>query len=1183
MLALPDFQLHTVEQVLELLLSLQWKDEVITLTEEQVELLTCLDIKPGGISRVEAEDKITINTPELSLSSCPLWDADFVDSVEEHMDKEHECTGTNTKDAILPQTLTTLTLNQPTQSKNINQTQNHIPSVPAQKDVNKAIQENVLGHKVTKVPHVNIINTKVIIPISNVDKTIKTTPSPNVASPLKPTSNLHQFTSIIPKCIKPTLDKSNHVPETIKHSLNVASPALKTIATTQPVSIPTPKLTALTTEVTSLIPAQTASMVNIAHTVKCPMCSRTFGGTNCRKKNKLKCHIGKVHYGQKIKEDIERLFEVNKCTVCMKDFVNFENKRKHIIWKHCKYVDEIQSTTNKAMKANDIVSKNMKDIVQNRNKKPHLFYNDCKYVDEIQSKTNEAMKASNNVTNNVVKYANYKNKDKDSCSYLSLVSISKLIEQSNVSPLKHTTELHQEIASEIQLTNTKGQSDNIKLNTLKEIDNTEKQTNESLNTTECDENSDKECDGDLLRFQDELFAIQDISDDEETNDEDMETDKIETSINKNVERDQTNEKDSDEERKEQKDEMVEEQVELLTYLDIKPGEISRVEAEDKVTINTPEWCTIPITKDIMQSFKENVSESIVTTMSNIKITMSKETIPTPNVGKAATKAVLPSIQTITTTQPVSIPTPKLAASTTEVTSSIPAQPAYMMNIAHTVKCPMCSKTFGGSQKKDKLKSHIGNVHYGRKIKEEIERLFEGNKCTVCMKDVVEIVNKKRHLVYNHSKYVQEIQSATNEAMKARDIVTKNIVNETNCEKKEGDVRPSDLRLVPLAELTEQRIVSTSKPTSNLHQFTSTIRKLIQPTLDKSNQVPETIKQSSNVASPDLKTITTTQPVSIPTPKLAVSTTEVTSLILAQPASMMKNVTYKVKCPMCSETCDVNNTKDALKNHIGNAHYGRKFKEEIKRLFKGNKCTVCMNLFIKIANKRKHLIYNHSKYVEEIQSATNDAIKKHIVNVHYGWKIKKEINRLFEGSKCTVCMKDFVKIGNKRNHLVYNHSKYVEEIQYAINDAMKASNIVTKNVVNDANHGETKDEYSPSNLSLVSISKHTEHSNVSPVKHTTELHQEIINFTHTVKCPMCSRTFGGSLKFNLKSHIGNIHYGQKIKKEIERLFEGNKCTVCMKDFVDMGNKKKHLINKHSKYVEEIQSATNEAMIASQYYN
>ena len=84
-----------MEKVLELLLSLQWKDEVITLTEEQVELLTCLEIKPRKISRVEAEDKVTINTPELSLSSCPLCDADIVDSVVEHMNREHERTVTH--------------------------------------------------------------------------------------------------------------------------------------------------------------------------------------------------------------------------------------------------------------------------------------------------------------------------------------------------------------------------------------------------------------------------------------------------------------------------------------------------------------------------------------------------------------------------------------------------------------------------------------------------------------------------------------------------------------------------------------------------------------------------------------------------------------------------------------------------------------------------------------------------------------------------------------------------------------------------------------------------------------------------------------------------------------------------------------------------------------------------------
>ena len=118
---------------------------------------------------------------------------------------------------------------------------------------------------------------------------------------------------------------------------------------------------------------------------------------------------------------------------------------------------------------------------------------------------------------------------------------------------------------------------------------------------------------------------------------------------------------------------------------------------------------------------------------------------------------------------------------------------------------MCSRTFGGTncKKKDKLKCHIGFVHYGQKIKEEIERLFEGNKCTVCMKDLVKMENKRKHLIFNHSKYVDEILSLTNETMKASNIVTKNIANETKYEKKEDENRPYDVRLVPISELRNQ--------------------------------------------------------------------------------------------------------------------------------------------------------------------------------------------------------------------------------------------------------------------------------------------------------------------------------------------------------------------------------------------
>ena len=149
--------------------------------------------------------------------------------------------------------------------------------------------------------------------------------------------------------------------------------------------------------------------------------------------------------------------------------------------------------------------------------------------------------------------------------------------------------------------------------------------------------------------------------------------------------------------------LTEEQVELLTCLDIKPGEISRVEAEDKVTINTLERHIIPITIDIMQSIKENISESKVrTAVSNINNAMTKNTILTSNVDKLAPKPVqhtpdksnyIPESikqssnvasldhKTIKTTQPVYIPTPKLTVSTTEVTSLIPTQPDSIMNIA----------------------------------------------------------------------------------------------------------------------------------------------------------------------------------------------------------------------------------------------------------------------------------------------------------------------------------------------------------------------------------------------------------------------------------------------------------------------------------------------------------------------
>ena len=94
-------------------------------------------------------------------------------------------------------------------------------------------------------------------------------------------------------------------------------------------------------------------------------------------------------------------------------------------------------------------------------------------------------------------------------------------------------------------------------------------------------------------------------------------------------------------------------------------------------------------------------------------------------------------------------------------------------------------------------------HYDQEIKEEIERLFEGNKCTVCMKDFVKLGNRRQHIIYKHSEYVEEIKSAANAAMTSNNVVTKNCVNEINCKKKHYESSLSELRLVPISNLTKQ--------------------------------------------------------------------------------------------------------------------------------------------------------------------------------------------------------------------------------------------------------------------------------------------------------------------------------------------------------------------------------------------
>ena len=81
---------------------------------------------------------------------------------------------------------------------------------------------------------------------------------------------------------------------------------------------------------------------------KCPMCNREFSGTFGRLKDKLKCHIGMLHYHNEIVSQYEEFYgNSNTCLKCGKNFDNLSNsykenaRKKHLVFNHSKYAREI--------------------------------------------------------------------------------------------------------------------------------------------------------------------------------------------------------------------------------------------------------------------------------------------------------------------------------------------------------------------------------------------------------------------------------------------------------------------------------------------------------------------------------------------------------------------------------------------------------------------------------------------------------------------------------------------------------------------------------------------------------------------------------------------------------------------------------------------------------------------------
>ena len=76
--------------------------------------------------------------------------------------------------------------------------------------------------------------------------------------------------------------------------------------------------------------------------VNCVYCERTFVGSLSKLKDKLKCHIGNIHFTQEMQEEISVFFNNDhKCKECGKSYHKENMKRKHLTFNHSYLVEQI--------------------------------------------------------------------------------------------------------------------------------------------------------------------------------------------------------------------------------------------------------------------------------------------------------------------------------------------------------------------------------------------------------------------------------------------------------------------------------------------------------------------------------------------------------------------------------------------------------------------------------------------------------------------------------------------------------------------------------------------------------------------------------------------------------------------------------------------------------------------------
>ena len=221
-----------------------------------------------------------------------------------------------------------------------------------------------------------------------------------------------------------------------------------------------------------------------------------------------------------------------------------------------------------------------------------------------------------------------------------------------------------------------------------------------------------------------------------------------------------------------------------------------------------------------------------------------------------------------------------------------------------IKCPKCPQKFSGAPTKvaDLLKAHLGNIHFHNQLTEEIKKIFVHKKCNICKEDINGGVSGRK----KHLLFSHSL------FLDEIQLLIKSTF--------QGDFAFDNI------------LIATGREIAPTLKTPLVLDKVIEPTLREAKLSQKQPKHASE-----------------------------------QHPKNEGNHTDKVySCNVCTKTWRQHkNITKYLSDHV-QTHIHDKFKTEIQKSFKGNKCDKCGEHVVHDCKKRSHLYTKHGSHRSEIQ-------------------------------------------------------------------------------------------------------------------------------------------------------------------------------------------------------------------------